>query len=161
MIEILYSSYLKMKNKKVKKRLSYMFNWSFPMNRPFTLFCLPLLITLLLQFIVLYPRINVAVFLITLSLFLQPLVEEIIFRGIVFGAIIKYAKPKWDLKLTGLVLLQALIFLVPHLPMTKNPLGILLTSIVYGILFVVSKNNVGLSAMVHIANNILVFLTFL
>ncbi len=154
-IEIFYSYYLK---GKLKKRSFYIFNWKFPLNKPFTLFCLPLLIIFSFEFFILFPKINLVNLIETLSWFLQPLFEEIVFRGMILGAILKkYSKSriKWDLKLSILLIIQSFIFLVFHIFTTKNPIGVFSTGIIYGILFILTKNDVTLPTITHIAGNIL------
>jgi hypothetical protein len=55
---------------------------------------------------------------------------------------ILYFGVKLNFKLFGLILIQALIFLIFHLFTTKNPIGVFLLGIVSGFLFVVAKNDI-------------------
>ncbi|MCD6403718.1 MAG: CPBP family intramembrane metalloprotease [Nanoarchaeota archaeon] len=161
LIEFLSLRYVRTKhklNRKTREILSYAFNWSFPLNRPFTLFCLPLFVQFLLSYVILYPEINSLVLLLTFSMFLRPLSEEIVFRGFIFGSLLKrYRKKRNYWRTLELLLFQAFIFLLPHLPFTKNPLGVFFSGLLFGILFIITGNDVLLPTVVHIASNILIF----
>ncbi len=91
-------------------------------------------------------------------MFLRPLSEEIVFRGFVFGSLLKrYGKKRNYWRTLELLLFQAFIFLLPHLPFTKNPLSVFFSGLLSGILFMVTGNDVLLPTVVHIASNILIF----
>ena len=160
-VEILYVRYQKTKDKldkKTKEICSYIFNWKFPLNRPFSLFCLPLFAQFFLSYIILYPQINSTILLMTSSLFLRPLSEEMLFRGFIFGFLLKKFKNKKDRwRILKLLFLQAFIFLLPHLPFTKDPLGVFVSGLIFGALFIVNKKDILLPTIIHIASNILIF----
>lgn len=93
----------------------------------------------------------------------QPLTEEIIFRGIIFGYLIKKSerikqdKKKYIILLLSLVL-QSLLFTSIHweTKLTAIP-SVFLSGIIYGVIFMLSGRNVLISAIIHIASNLFVF----
>ncbi|MEM4390937.1 MAG: CPBP family intramembrane glutamic endopeptidase [Candidatus Diapherotrites archaeon] len=157
-IEIYYQNYKKQKF----KNYDWLFNWTFPNDKPFTLLALPLLILFVINYF-LIPNLNVLAIAMTFSIAVQVLVEEITFRGIVFGALLKkfYENKKnslWMLLL--LFFIQALLFAIVHYQ-TKNFIGVFSSGLIFGIVFYFSGKNVLAPTILHLALNLLIFQNYL
>jgi len=147
-----------------KKIVKYMFNWSFPLYRPFSLVVAPMFSIAFLQLLLPDVGIGLPSVLFSLVFFIQPFFEEIIFRGIVLGGLHKkfvegnkYCK---NIKSMAILLVQSLLFVGIHLFEARNLfnlLGIFISGIIYGIIFLLSKKNVLPSTVLHLLNNFLIF----
>jgi len=163
-IEILTEKFQKEKRRKIKQRLSSFFNWTFPSDKPFRLFCLPLIFILLLESLFLKQTID-NLFLFSFTFLTQPLTEEIIFRGVIFGYLIKKSerrkqdKKKYIMYIILSLIFQSLLFTSIHweTKLTAIP-SIFLSGIIYGIVFMFSGRNVLVSTIMHIASNLFVFI---
>jgi membrane protease YdiL (CAAX protease family) len=167
-IEILTEGFQKEKRRKVKQRLRLFFNWTFPSNKPFRLFCLPLIFILILQSLFLKQTIDIYLFLFSFTFLTQPLAEEILFRGVLFGYLIKKSerkrqnKKKYIMHIMLSLVFQSLVFTFIHweTKLTAIP-SVFLSGIIYGIIFMLSGKNVLVSAIAHIASNLFVFISSL
>jgi membrane protease YdiL (CAAX protease family) len=164
-IEILTEKFQKEKRRKIKQRLSPFFNWAFPSNKPFRLFCLPLIFILILESLFLKQTIDIYLFLFSFTFLTQPLTEEIIFRGVLFGYLIKKSergkqdKKKYIMYIMLSLIFQSLLFTSIHweTKLTAIP-SVFLSGIIYGIIFMLSGRNVLVSTIMHIASNLFVFI---
>jgi membrane protease YdiL (CAAX protease family) len=153
-LEFAYSQY---KAGRLAKRADF-FNWSFPADRPFSLFVLPLLVLFALHALLL-GNLNILLVGSVFSITVQILFEEIAFRGIVFGVLLKHfhdSEKIIPVKFGLLLFAQALIFSLLHYQ-TKNFIGVFLSALVFGFVFFLSGKNVLPSTILHLAGNLLVF----
>ncbi|MEM4709739.1 MAG: CPBP family intramembrane glutamic endopeptidase [Candidatus Diapherotrites archaeon] len=144
------------------KKIEWLFNWTFPGNKPFTLFVLPLILLFAINSFLL-GNMNFLLMATIVSIAVQVLVEEITFRGIVFGALLKkfYENKKnslWMLLL--LFFIQALLFAIVHYQ-TKNFIGVFSSGLIFGIVFYFSGKNVLAPTILHLALNLLIFQNYL
>jgi membrane protease YdiL (CAAX protease family) len=167
-IEFLAERFEKEERKKIKQQASLFFNWVFPLNKPFKLFCLPLIFILILESFALKHTLDVYFFLFSFTFLTQPLVEEIIFRGVIFGSLIKkleskkHNKKKYIIYIMFFLLLQSTLFTFFHWETkpTAVPL-VFLNGIIFGITFLLSDRNILVPTMMHIASNLFVFVSFI
>jgi membrane protease YdiL (CAAX protease family) len=94
------------------------------------------------------------------AIVVQVLVEEIFFRGFIFGALLSYFRVDenaFSLKCAFFILLQAFVFALLHVE-TKNFLGVFLSGLIFGIVFLLSGKNILPSAILHLALNLSIFI---
>jgi membrane protease YdiL (CAAX protease family) len=147
------------KIKKPRVELSYAFNWSFPGDRPVTFFVLPIAFLFLVNLVLLPKLVFYPIIISFLALVTQVLVEEILFRGMLFGGILKFLEEKK--KLTNLNFLialfgQAFLFMLIHIT-TSNPIGVFVSGVIFGLVFIVSKKDTLAPTVVHLLGNTIVF----
>jgi membrane protease YdiL (CAAX protease family) len=159
---VLYS--LKLKKlfyKFINQNVSAMFfNWHFPSDKPFSLFVIPLLVILVFNFFLVKNQYLVETSVAVFAIAVKVLVEEIVFRGFVFGALLKFFNVSENIvsiKLILPVFLQAIFFVLMHFG-TINFFGVFLSGLVFGIVFFFSGKNILPSAMLHLALNLSIFM---
>ena len=160
---------LKFQNRK-KQKVSLLFNWNFPSNKPFTLFFLPVMFFAFLEILLLKQTFDLYTFLFITIFFSKPLMEEIIYRGMIFGLFLqkfcskkqKKTKLNYILKITFFLILQSLIFTSGHWESKLFAIpSIFFSGIIYGLLFLLSDKNVLLPTIAHLAVNFSVFVLIL
>ncbi len=147
------------KIRKPRLELSYAFNWSFPGSRPVIFFVLPIAFLFLVNFILLPKLVFYPIMISLLALVTQVLVEEILFRGMLFGGILKFLEEKKKLNnLNFLIALfgQAFLFMLIHIT-TSNPIGVFVSGVIFGLVFIASKKDILAPTVVHLLGNILIF----
>ena len=158
---------LKFQNRKKQKIMSLLFNWNFPSNKPFTLFFLPVMFFVFLEILLLKQTFDLYTFLFITIFFSKPLMEEIIYRGMIFGLFLqkfcskkqKETKLNYILKITFFLILQSLIFTSGHWESKLFAIpSIFFSGIIYGLLFLLSGKNVLLPTIAHLAVNFSVFI---
>lgn len=145
--------------KKPRVELSYAFNWSFPGSRPVTFFILPISFLFLINLVLLPKLVFYPIIISLLALITQVLVEEILFRGMLFGGVLKFLEEKK--KLTNLTFLlalfgQAFVFMLIHIT-TSNPAGVFVSGVLFGLVFLASKKDILAPTIVHLLGNLVVF----
>lgn len=154
LIEIIYLLY---KNGKLKRVKEGIFENDLIFNRPISFFVFLLLLIFLSHYFLLP---NLVFELILLSLFaivIQVLLEEWIFRGLLFNQLLKFYKIKeMNSKFIIVLLFQAFLFTIMHIT-TQNPIGVFISGIIFGLAYVFNKNNILLPTTIHILGNLLVY----
>ena len=146
------------KNGKIKAHTDLLFNWTIPGERPFSLLILPLIILFFIHW-TLISGTNAVLVLAVLAITTQVLVEEIFFRGMLFGALLKKfhdEKKLAPVKFTALLIIQAIIFTAIHTE-SINHIGVFLSAIIFGLAFYFSGKNILPPTLLHLAGNLLIY----
>lgn len=142
-----------------RRRLSAFFNWSFPegIKIPIVAFSIFACTTALslLDFGAPAPY---PLFL-TIVLVFKPLFEEIAFRGLFLGGLLKRFGEKNNAIVLLLILMQSALFTLWHMRATAI-LPTFLFGIVLGLSFIFSKKNILVPYLIHLGYNLYVLIFF-
>jgi|GEM_PF-4489805 len=142
-----------------RKRLSAFFNWSFPegINVPIVAFSIFACATMLslLEFGAPSPY----PLLLTIVLVFKPLFEEIAFRGLLLGGLLKKFGEKNNAIVLLFILMQSALFTLWHMRATAI-LPTFLFGSVLGLAFVFSKKNLLVPYIIHLGYNLYVLMFF-
>ena len=146
------------------KTLSYFFNWNLFGKRTNAI-SLSLIIIIAVLFL---KALSVLPVLLTVSyavvFLLQPFLEEILFRGMIFGFLLKLfqkeiLKKKRAMLIIFALVTQAVIFSALHFNSNILPMSLrFLAGILFSILFIHSKKNILLPTAAHLFYNYIIYL---
>lgn len=144
--------YLLHKKNFLKNYADYLFNWKFPKEKPFTLLLLPT--TIIIASFFFLDKIEANIVIMVLAITSQTLLEEIIFRGMIFGGLLKkfYEQNKNKTTLVITLLAQALIFSLLHYQ-TKNFTGVFTLGIILGTTFYLTNKEITTPTLIHLTVN--------